>query len=130
MTTHIPPKNKQYIRRYGLYSSRTRGCWKRFPYIVRLAPHGWKEKQKQENNQEVSLPEVRENSVDKRQERSTWARLIKKVYGIDPLVCPKCSSPMKIIAIIMDPTETEKILRHLVKIGRSPPLFDPEILNS
>jgi hypothetical protein len=65
---------------------------------VKLAPHGWKEKQKQENNQEVSLPEVRESSVDKRQERSTWARLIKKVYGIDPLVCPKCSSPMKIIA--------------------------------
>jgi len=29
----------------------------------------------QENNQKVFLPEVRESSVDKRQERSTWARL-------------------------------------------------------
>jgi hypothetical protein len=36
---------------------------------------------------------------------------------------------MKIIAIIMDPEETVKILQHLVKIGRAPPNFDPASLN-
>jgi hypothetical protein len=30
-------------RRYGLYSSRSRGTWSRKPYLVRLAPEGWKE---------------------------------------------------------------------------------------
>jgi len=55
--------------------------------------------------------------------------LIKKVYGIDPLVYPQCGSEMKIIAIIMDKEETTKILEHLVKIGRPPPNFDPASLN-
>jgi hypothetical protein len=56
--------------------------------------------------------------------KSAWARLIKKVYGVDPLVCPCCGSEKKIIAVIMDPTEIEKILQHLVKIGRAPPGLD------
>jgi len=38
VTAHIPPKNKQYIRRYGLYSSRTRGIWGRFDHIMLLTP--------------------------------------------------------------------------------------------
>ena len=128
-TSHIPPKNKQYIRRYGLYSSRTRGCWKKFAHVVRLAPHGCKEKHNQESNQEESVQETPECSVDYKKQKSTWARLIKKVYGTDPLVCPKCSSPMKIIAIILDPNETGKILKHLIKTGRAPPNFDPASLN-
>jgi hypothetical protein len=33
VTVHIPPKSKQYIRRYGLYSSRTRGKWEEYEYI-------------------------------------------------------------------------------------------------
>jgi hypothetical protein len=33
----------------------------------------------------------------------------------------KCRSNMKIIAIILDPFETEKIIEHLVKIERAPP---------
>ncbi len=44
VTQHIPPKNKQYIRRYGLYSSKTRGHWEQKDFCVRLAPQGWKEK--------------------------------------------------------------------------------------
>jgi len=62
-------------------------------------------------------------------QRSTWARLIKKVYGTDPLTCPKCGSEMQIKAIIMEPEEVNKVLRHLVKIGRSPPNFDIASLN-
>jgi len=54
---------------------------------------------------------------------------MKKVYGVDPLVCPRWGSPMKIIAIIMDQEETKKILKYLAKIGRPPPDFDPASLN-
>jgi len=34
-----------------------------------------------------------------------------------------------IVAIIEDPDELKRILRHLIKIGRSPPGFEPERLN-
>jgi hypothetical protein len=61
--------------------------------------------------------------------RSAWAKLIAKVYETDPLVCPRCGSEMSFIAVITDPVEVRTILRHLVKIGRSPPGFDPSTLN-
>ena len=61
--------------------------------------------------------------------RSAWARLIAKVYEIDPLVCPRCGSEMRLIAVITDPAEVRKILRHLLKIGRAPPGLDPSALN-
>ncbi|MBI2225346.1 MAG: hypothetical protein HYU44_10430 [Betaproteobacteria bacterium] len=34
--------------------------------------------------------------------RASWARLIKKVYEVDPLECPKCKGPMRVIALIND----------------------------
>ena len=42
LTLHIPPKNVQYIGRYGLYASRTRGIWISMPEVVARAPQGWK----------------------------------------------------------------------------------------
>ncbi len=39
------------------------------------------------------------------------------------------SVDMKVIAVIEDPDELKRILRHLIKIGRSPPGFDPDRLN-
>ena len=88
VTSHIPPKHKQLIRRYGLYSSRSRGKWEEQEHIVRLAPVGWKEKKELEAvSEEVSLENTESSAITKKQ-RSTWARLIKKVYGTDPLMCP------------------------------------------
>ena len=61
--------------------------------------------------------------------RSAWARLISKAYEIDPLLCPRCGSAMSLIALITDPAELRKILRHLLTIGRAPPGLDPSVLN-
>ena len=30
----------------------------------------------------------------------TWAMLIKRVYEVDPLACPRCGGQMKVIAFI------------------------------
>ena len=61
--------------------------------------------------------------------RSAWARLIAKVYQTDPLLCPRCGSEMRLIAVITDPAEVRTILRHLLKIGSAPPGLDPSALN-
>ena len=42
----------------------------------------------------------------------TWAALIKCVYEVDPLKCPKCGGTMKIVSFIEEPNVIEKILRH------------------
>jgi hypothetical protein len=69
--------------------------------------------------------------------RSAWVRLIAKVYEINPLLCPRCGSEMRLIAVITDPwsgnrtdpAEVRTILRHLLKIGRAPPGLDASALN-
>ncbi|MEI8190568.1 MAG: hypothetical protein WCI75_12725 [candidate division NC10 bacterium] len=45
--------------------------------------------------------------------KRAWARLIKQVAEVDPLVCPRCAGPMRIIAFIEQPALNEKILIHL-----------------
>ena len=48
----------------------------------------------------------------------TWARRLKRVFGIDITECEKCKGPVKVIACIEDPVVIEKILAHLkVKAG-------------
>jgi hypothetical protein len=45
--------------------------------------------------------------------KAAWARLIRKVYEADPLQCPKCKAPMRVIALIEDPGVIRRILEHL-----------------
>jgi hypothetical protein len=45
--------------------------------------------------------------------RSAWARLIHKVYEVDPLECPKCGAPMHVIALIDDAEVIRRILQYL-----------------
>lgn len=59
-------------------------------------------------------------SSDKKS-RQAWAKLIQKVYEVDPLKCPKCESSMKVIAIIQDKSEIAKIIACLEKKNRAPP---------
>ena len=62
-------------------------------------------------------------------QKDDFNTLFSKVYGIDPLICKLCGSPMRIVAFIIDPEQVNKILRHLIKTGKSPPGLDPSSLN-
>ena len=58
-----------------------------------------------------------------REARKGWAALIKQVYEIDPLSCPKCGAEMKIVSFIeRHQTEViEKILRYCELWEEAPP---------
>ena len=42
-----------------------------------------------------------------------WAELMRRVFGIDVLVCPECEGDCRVIACIDDPAVIRKILEHL-----------------
>ena len=119
LTQHLPPEGVRLIRRYSLYSSRTKGRWARMPYVVEWAPVGWR-KSHPDPDRNTSSENTFEG-VELSERKQGWAKLIAKVYEVDPLVFPKCGWDMKVVAIIEDPAEICRILRHLIKIGRSPP---------
>jgi hypothetical protein len=48
----------------------------------------------------------------------SWARLIAKVYEVDPLLCPRCGERMTVVAYVTDSFVVRRILEHL---GLSPP---------
>jgi hypothetical protein len=126
LTQHIPPRGSQYIRRYGLYASRTKKKWSDMPHVMRLAPAGWKAECLKASDP-VQLYYEKSGVHDQESSR-TWARLIAQVYEVNPLECPRCHAPMNVIAVITEPEEIRKILRHLVKVGRSPPGLDPSFV--
>ena len=121
LVQHISPPRMRLIRYYGLYSSRSRQKWKEWKHVSRHAPDGWKEAHlyhaPDEEKGDVTESEIPVSLSG----NSIWAKLIAKVYEVDPLVCTKCGGEMKVVAVIMDPVEVKKILRHLVKTGKSPP---------
>jgi hypothetical protein len=82
------------VRYYGYYSNVSRG------------------KRKRQNRAE-RIPCILESDESSKEYRKNWARLIQKIYEVDPLTCPKCSGTMKVISVIEDEDVIKKILKHL-----------------
>ncbi len=92
------------------------------PIMVRLAPDGCKQKHLHSpDSQDTQKDYNAECSVSCSESTAAWARLIAKVYHVNPLECSRCGSTVRILAIITEPEEVKKILRHLTKIGKFPP---------
>ena len=105
LTQHIPNKSFQLVRYYGWYSNKKRGLRK-----------------KQLLQEEDSLSVQAETNVDilditryipDKVPSEKWRELIKKIWEVDPLMCPQCGTEMYIIALIDDAEVIEKILKHL-----------------
>jgi len=53
--------------------------------------------------------------------RASWARLLRRIFEVDPLLCAACGSEMKIVSVITEPNVIDAILRHLAKTGGRDP---------
>jgi len=103
LCTHVPDSGQQLVRYYGAFSNA-----RRVPAQTPASPSARPDEQQ--------LPRRDDSSSGEefaRGRRRSWARLIKKVYEADPLVCPRCAGPLKVISLIGDGPVIEKILRHL-----------------
>ena len=114
---HIPDRHEHLVRYVGWYSNRARG-------------ERAKALKAQQPAKTSPAPEAAVSEFATRA-KATWARLIRKVYEADPLVCPKCKGPMRVIALIDDPTVVRRILEHLGRWApepaeRGPPAQGPE----
>jgi len=112
-TQHIPPKGSHLIRYYGFYSNKARGMRK-----------------KAEAAQQAAAGPSESSNAPARRCSQTWAMLIKRVYEVDPLVCPKCGQSMTVVSFIEPPQAEviEKILKHCglwqEPASRAPPDID------
>jgi len=56
--------------------------------------------------------------------RTPWATLLRRVFDVDALACPRCLTPMVVLAFITDPQALARILGHL-GLPTSPPDLAP-----
>ena len=73
MCSHVPNKGEQMVRYYGFYSNVSRGKRKR-------------------KHQDDLISSILEPEGSSSEYRKNWARLIQKIYEVDPLRCPKCQA--------------------------------------
>jgi len=53
--------------------------------------------------------------------KRAWARLIKQMYEVDPLVCPRCAGTMRIIAFMEQPAGIDLPVPRTADREDSPP---------
>jgi hypothetical protein len=97
ITSHIPDPGRHCQRFYGAYSNRAR---------VAVSPA-----EGQSAGSTAAIHPEQDNSDSSREDRSTWARLIRKIFETDPLLCT-CGARMRIVSFITDPRTVDLILRH------------------
>jgi len=95
---HIPEPSQQMIRYWGFYANAARG-----------------KRRKVEEVEPTSTQPSPEDTDDTftRHARLSWAKLIRRVYEIDPLLCPFCGAEMRILAFITDFATARAIRRSL-----------------
>jgi hypothetical protein len=88
----IPEPSKHLIHSYGRYANTARAKRKRD-----AAAEG----QSMTATAAATGPAASEpDSAERKAARKRWANLIRHIYEVDPLVCPRCGGMMKIISFI------------------------------
>ncbi len=98
LVTHIPDPGQVMQRYYGWYASGTRGTRRR----LAPAPSG----------AEAAVGIVEPVDWSRRAARCRWAELLRRIHEVDPLTCPRCRGPMRILTVITDPAVITRILAH------------------
>lgn len=114
---HIPAPRLHLVRYYGHYSSATRARQRESGATT-------------ERSADPSTATVNDTppAAQRRRLRRQWARLIRRVYEADPLLC-ECGQQMRIISFLTEPAVVDKILAHLAQNAprsqRAPPPEPP-----
>jgi hypothetical protein len=118
LTSHIPVRGTQLVHYYGAYSNAHRGVARRREAFTVAGP------------EDAPPHPPQPDSAWLAARRNSWARLIRRVYEVDPLLC-LCGEPMRVIGFITQAPVIRKILAHVgrsfdpLKLpGRAPPLLD------
>jgi hypothetical protein len=109
----IPDPRRHSVRYYGFYSNAGQGKRKKAAAPAEPSSPG-------EAPEGATTPQ----GADRAALRRRWAELIRRVYEVDPLVCPRCGGEMRVVGFITQPALIKRILDHLrkhEKLSRPPP---------
>jgi hypothetical protein len=122
VVTQIPDPGKHLVRYFGAYSSRFRARVGWVGQARTATPDGaGKDAGEGAVPGAATAPAPRGSPEARR--RSAWARVLAKVFEVDPLLCPRCGARLRVVAWITDRAVIDRILAHRRKAGLESP-FD------
>lgn len=91
LVAHVPPRRVQLVRRDGVYAGKVRKQWQERPTIYRLSPESWQKGHPSQSQIVQSTPPEKPESVQapdawSKLRKQSWARLLQKVYEVDPFI--------------------------------------------
>jgi hypothetical protein len=119
----VPDPGQHLVRYYGIYANRVRREWasrweargrgrgRTAEGVIGNAPGT-------AGGEEGGRPGSRQGS---------WARLLRRILEVDPLVCPRCGVAMRVVSVITEPGVVDRILAWVMGNpgdpfeGRGPP---------
>jgi ribosomal protein S27E len=103
--SRVRAKTKREAERVGKYMIRPLLCLERFSLDEREGRVCYRYgKEDKETEREEELRPIPSKG---------WAEMIRKVYEIDPMICPRCGGQMKVIAFLTDYAVVDRIIDHL-----------------
>ncbi|MDJ0974710.1 MAG: transposase [Planctomycetota bacterium] len=101
---HVPERGQHPVRCYGAYSNRLRRAYRE------PVPDA-------ECESEAAVVTKAERGVDRADpvavaQLARWARLLARVFEVNPLLCPQCGHEMRVVGFVTQPAVVDQILAH------------------
>ena len=97
VTNQVPAPKEHMVRYYGACANRARKLYR-----------------SEDGEERVQGVDLEPASAS----QASWARLLRQVFEVDPLACPRCSAEMRIVSVITTPAAIDQILRHVRTTGK------------
>jgi hypothetical protein len=128
-TTHVIFEPEDFMARLAALVPKPRAHLTRYHGVC--APHGKLRAAVTPAHRGIGAPQRTGSVTDSvqpptpRQVAMSWARRLKRVFGIEIEDCARCGGKLRVIASIEEPEVIEKILAHLERTPRDQ--FQPEL---
>ena len=101
---HVPERGQQLVRYWGWYSNAARG----------------KRRRAEATGGEAARAPAALEAPPTRRRRFAWAKLIRLVYEVDPLLCEYCGCRLRIMAFLTDHREARRFLAGIGEGAQTP----------
>ena len=104
----VPPPRVHQVRYHGILAPHARD---RHAVVPRAAPG-------------MATEDAEVAGCHRSPKRLSWAELMKRVWAIDVLLCPRCAGRLAVIACITEPSVAQRILA-ACRLAQAPPRMYP-----
>ena len=130
LATLLPAPYQNLVRYHGVFANRSR-YRKALPHPPARPKNARGDDKTPGDRQLPNVPVTPKPGEFRKRTHPSWAALLHRALHVDALSCPRCATPMVVLAFLTDPAVVTRILDHLHLPSTVPtiaPARDPDDL--